>query len=86
METKAYIEIASAALNVLKEKGKSSDVSSLLMEINVPEPGVIQDLLIEIALAAKENEEAGAGCYSVEDLEKALEEIRLTGSTNYLIV
>ncbi len=84
MDTKPYIEIASAALNILKEKGKSDDIASVLMGINVPEPGVIQDLLVEVALAAKENEEVGIGCFSVQELETALEEIKENGFTKLL--
>ncbi len=73
-----------STIMVLKELGKSSDISALLSEIEVAEPGLLQDFLIELSLTANPAEEEGVGCYSIEHIEKAYIEFKETGNTELL--
>jgi hypothetical protein len=84
MEISTYIPLIKAVIKTLKELGKSEDISALLMAIEIEEPGVFHDFLIELALTASPSEEIGVGCYSVEHLEKALSEIEEIGATELL--
>lgn len=75
-----------AIIKILKQNNKSDDISSLLMEIEVEEPSLLKDFLIELSLSANTNEETGVGCYSIEHIEKAFEEFKNTGDTDLLNV
>jgi hypothetical protein len=61
-----------ATIKTLKERGKSEDISVLLLEISTDESSLINDFLIELSLVANPNEEVGVGCYSIEHIEKSL--------------
>lgn len=73
-----------AIILFLKETGKSEDVAALLMGIEVDEPSLLHDFLIELSLTASPIEEEGLGCYSLDLIEKAYKEFKETGTTNLL--
>jgi hypothetical protein len=73
-----------ATIKTLKERGKSEDISVLLLEISTDESSLINDFLIELSLVANPNEEVGVGCYSIEHIEKAYNDFKKTGTTELL--
>lgn len=75
-----------STLKTLKEVGKSQDISALLSEIEITEPGLLQDFLIELSLTANPNEEDGVGCYPLAHIERAYKEFKETGDTKLLNV
>lgn len=81
---KEYIPLFESALKILKTKRKSDDISALFFSIKIPTPSLINDFFIEFALAADSEEKEGVGCYNLDHLEKALQEVKETGSTDLL--
>lgn len=81
-----YLKILEQTIALLKELGKSDDISRLLFSISndIVAPSIIYDFFMELALMADPVEEEGLGCYSLAHIEKALKEYKITGTTHLL--
>ena len=79
------IKFIESVVILLSEIGKSRDISSLLFEMDINKSeGLLSDFITELGLTASPEEEEGVGCFSLTHLQKALVEIRDTGSTSLL--
>jgi len=79
------IKFLESIITLLGEIGKSRDVSSLLFEMDISKSeGLLSDFVTELGLTASPEEEEGVGCFSLTHLQKALIEIRDTGTTSLL--
>jgi|GEM_PF-2290903 len=79
------INFLESVIRLLSDIGKSKDVSSLLFEMDInKEDGLLNDFVTELGLTASPNEEVGVGCFSINHIEKALAEVRDTGTTTLL--
>lgn len=84
MDNKLFIAVIESSIDFYKDHGKSADIANMLMGIEVEEPSIHHDFIIELALTMHPNEEVGVGCRSMETIEKALHEYKTTGTTNLL--
>ena len=88
LSEEVYLHILEHSLKILKEceSGSSDDIAVLLMDLSddIKTPSVLRDLLIEMSLAAEEDKEIGLTCYSLEHMEKALDEYKEKGTTNMM--
>ncbi len=76
MDNKLYIAFIESGIKFYREHGKSADIAGLLMEIEIEEPSIIHDFIIELALTMHPDEEVGVGCRSIDTIEKALHEYK----------
>lgn len=84
MEKNITNSLLEAVIVFLRENRKSEDVAALLMGIEVDQPSLLHDFLVELSLAANPMEEEGLGCYSLDLIEKAYKEFKETGTTELL--
>lgn len=84
MDNKLFIALIESVTYFYKEHGKSADIANMLMGIDVEDPSVIHDFIIELALTMHPDEEVGIGCRSIETIEKALQEYKTTSTTTLL--
>jgi|AntRauTorcE11897_2_1112592.scaffolds.fasta_scaffold03829_4 hypothetical protein len=79
------INFLEAVITVLDDINKSKDISSLLFEMDIKNAdGILGDFVTELGLTASPEEEDGIGCYSLNHMKKALNEIKDSGETNLL--
>ncbi|MES2749429.1 MAG: hypothetical protein V4606_03480 [Patescibacteria group bacterium] len=84
MENKLFTSLIESGIYFYKEHGKSADIANMLMTMEVNETGIIHDFIIELSLTMHPNEEVGVGCHSIETIEKAFHEYKITGTTDLL--
>ncbi len=82
MQDKLLIRLIESGIKFYREFGKSADLANFLMNIEVTEPSLLMDFDTELALTLHPDEEDGVGCYSIDDIDKALKEYKHTGKTN----
>ena len=72
-------------IDLLRNIEKSADIASLLIELDSEvNNDVFNNFVTELSLTASPDEEVGVGCYSLEHLQNALNEIKETGKTELL--
>ena len=84
MDNKLFIAVIESGIGFYKEHGKSADIANMLMGIEVEEPSIIHDFIIELALTMHPDEEVGVGCRSIEQIENALKDYKNNGTTDLL--
>lgn len=67
------LQFIETVFSILQEKGKSDDLADLLIELDLPAPSELNDIVTELALAANPVEEAGVGCLRLEEIREMID-------------
>ena len=84
MDNKLFIAVIESSIGFYKEHGKSANIANLFIGIEVEEPSILHDFIIELALTMHPDEEVGVGCRSIEQIENALKDYKNNGTTDLL--